>query len=63
MEKLGVVLDESLTKTSTVGSNCPECGMKLTKPQFCNTCGTKPFEKRPEDSNGSKKGNSSSNKP
>ena len=47
-EKLGVVLDTSLTKTGTIGSLCPSCGGKLEEPNKCNFCGTQPWEPKPE---------------
>lgn len=47
MEKLGVVLDDEMTKTGSVGSMCPKCGAKLDEPNKCRFCGTEPFEKRP----------------
>jgi len=48
MEKLGVVLEQEMTKTGSIGSQCPKCGSKLEEPNKCNVCGTEPFEKRPE---------------
>lgn len=48
MEKLGVVLDDSMTKTGAVGSSCPKCGEKLLTAGKCEKCGTEPFEKKPE---------------
>jgi nucleoid DNA-binding protein len=48
MEKLGVVMDDSMEKTGAVGSACPKCGLKLTTPGKCDKCGTEPFEKKPE---------------
>jgi len=46
MEKLGVVLEPEMTKTGSIGSQCPKCGSKLEEPNKCNICGTEPFEKR-----------------
>jgi len=46
-EKLGVVLDDSMTKTGAVGSLCPKCGGTLEEPNKCIHCGTEPFEKQP----------------
>lgn len=48
MEKLGVVLDDEMTKTGSIGSMCPKCGAKLDEPNKCRFCGTEPFEKRPQ---------------
>lgn len=49
MEKLGVQVDDSKTKTASEKKTCPECGAELLKntnvPQ-CPNCGTKPFEKK-----------------
>lgn len=48
MDKLGVQVDESLTKTASTGKKCPRCGAEVslhgTVPQ-CPKCGTAPFEK------------------
>jgi len=48
MEKRGVVIEEDETKTAAEGKNCPKCGRKLTESSYCNTCGTLPFEKKPD---------------
>lgn len=48
MDKLGVVLDSEMTKTSGIGSACPGCGKPLTKQNYCDSCGTLPFEKIPD---------------
>jgi predicted amidophosphoribosyltransferase len=48
MEKLGVVLDDEKVKTASTSKNCPKCGRALPSANYCNTCGTEPFEKRPE---------------
>lgn len=52
MEKLGVVIDTSNVKTASKGSPCPGCGRKLEKDNYCDNCGTKPFEKQPEKKEG-----------
>ena len=53
MDKLGVVLDEEKTKTAGTKKVCPECGADLSadnsKTDWCPNCGTKPFEKQPEE--------------
>lgn len=48
LEKRNVVIDDEKTKTASEGSVCPHCGNKLKEASFCETCGTEPFEKRPE---------------
>lgn len=47
MDKYGVELDDEMTKTSSKGSACPKCGKALKQSQYCDSCGTEPFEKRP----------------
>lgn len=48
MEKYGVVLDETKTKTASELTHCPKCGEVLfqTSPPQCSKCGTEPFEKK-----------------
>lgn len=48
MEKHAVVLDDEKSKTAGKGKNCPKCGKAMTQDSYCDTCGTEPFEKRPE---------------
>lgn len=48
MEKRAVVLDDEITKTSSTSKTCPQCGQTLVEESYCNKCGTRPFEKRPE---------------
>jgi nucleoid DNA-binding protein len=50
MEKYSVQLDDEKTKTAGEGKTCPQCGATLSQPCYCDTCGTKPFEKRTQDS-------------
>ena len=47
MEKRAVVLDDEVVKTSSSSKSCPQCGRALEEESYCNSCGTKPFEKRP----------------
>ena len=49
MDKYGVEYNEENTKTSSEVPHCPQCGEALDKstPNYCNNCGTEPFEKRP----------------
>lgn len=46
MDKLGVVLDDSKTKTAqnTPVPTCPICGKKLDNAGACPEHGTEPFE-------------------
>ncbi len=50
MDKYGVVLNPEKTKTASETHHCPDCGRALDKstPNYCEDCGTRPFEKRPE---------------
>lgn len=48
MEKRNVVVEEDETKTAAKGKNCPKCGRKLEESSYCPSCGTEPFEKKPE---------------
>lgn len=49
MDKYSVVLEEpELIKTSSKQKTCPDCGKELKDPQYCDNCGTKPFEKKPK---------------
>lgn len=52
MEKRSVVLDEEKTKTSSVSKVCPRCGATLKEENYCDSCGTEPFEKRNEEQKG-----------
>lgn len=55
MEKRGVVLDDALIKTGSKDKVCPTCGKPLTEPSYCDSCGTKPFESRPDPKDSPKK--------
>jgi len=50
MEKYGVEFDQEKTKTSGKGDTCPKCGLAIdpATPRYCKTCGTEPFEKKPD---------------
>lgn len=48
MEKYAVVLDDSKTKTAGTENKCPKCGLNLKRPDYCEKCGTEPFEKKPD---------------
>ena len=54
MEKFGVQVDEHTQgdeKRAGKGPSCPRCGERLrqdTNVPTCPTCGTEPFEKKPE---------------
>jgi predicted amidophosphoribosyltransferase len=52
MDKYGVEIEQDKTKTGEAGSSgkCPKCGRELPQdqPNYCNNCGTEPFERRPE---------------
>jgi hypothetical protein len=52
MEKYGVQLDDEKVKEAKItetGELCPQCGRPLDGPEpICSTCGTEPFEKKPE---------------
>jgi len=52
LEKLGVQVDDSKTKTASEKKTCPECGAELLKdsnvPQ-CPNCGTRPWESEPKE--------------
>jgi hypothetical protein len=48
MEKLGVVIDDEKVKTGSKGMTCPSCGTSLLSKSKCDSCGTEPFEKKPE---------------
>ena len=51
MEKYSVAYDDELTKVSEVGKKgtfCPDCKQRIFQDKYCNNCGTKPFEKRPD---------------
>lgn len=47
MEKRNVVLDDDDSKTASSSAVCPRCGSTLSEPQYCDYCGTEPFEKKP----------------
>lgn len=49
MEKYGVQYDDEKVKTGSDSQHCPQCGKVLEKstPNYCEDCGTKPFEKQP----------------
>ena len=48
MDKYAVVLDdEDPTKTASAEKTCPDCGAALSQPKHCPNCGTKPWEKKP----------------
>jgi hypothetical protein len=49
MDKYAVELDGSpeKTKTGAAGASCPQCGTTIRTPQYCDKCGTEPWEKRP----------------
>jgi hypothetical protein len=49
MEKYGVVTDDEKVKTGSETRHCPECGRTLdpSTPNYCEDCGTRPFEKQP----------------
>jgi hypothetical protein len=49
MDKFGVVIDPEKTKTASETRHCPDCGRVIDKatPNYCEDCGTKPFEQRP----------------
>ena len=53
MEKRGVELVEEEDQTKTAGKTktCPDCGGVLNPKdlRYCDNCGTKPFEKRPQE--------------
>ena len=50
MEKRSVVLDDENVKTSSETKTCPDCGGELNPldPRYCDRCGTKPWEKKPD---------------
>ena len=47
MEKRNVVIDEDLSKTASTTQTCPKCGDALKQKDYCDKCGTEPFEKQP----------------
>lgn len=49
MDKYGVEYDDEKTKTADSEKKCPECGHVLdpSTPNYCENCGTRPFEKKP----------------
>lgn len=51
MEKRGVQLDDEKTKTASTEQTCNQCGAITDKddPAYCPACGTRPFERWPED--------------
>jgi nucleoid DNA-binding protein len=50
MDKYAVEIDPEKVKTSSTKKVCPKCGHPIdpSTPDYCETCGTEPFERRPE---------------
>lgn len=45
-EKYGVEFEDEKTKTASKEMKCPKCGAAIRVPNYCDVCGTEPFEKR-----------------